>query len=77
MKHIAFNNRYIQLGKDFSVETRPEPVKKPELISFNHDLAEELGLADTCLNASKNLTDATAIYAGNLIPEGAEPIAMA
>ena len=77
MNPVAFNNRYIQLGKNFSVETCPDPVKKPELISFNHDLAEELGLADTCLNASNNLADATAIFAGNLIPEGAEPVAMA
>jgi uncharacterized protein YdiU (UPF0061 family) len=77
LKSIAFNNRYIRLGKDFSVETRPEPVKNPKLISFNHSLAEELELADTSLNADKNFTDATAIFAGNLIPEGAEPIAMA
>ena len=77
MKPIPFNNRYIKLGKDFFVETLPEPVKNPELIQFNHDLAEELGLAETCLNAADNLSDSTAIFAGNQIPDGAEPLAMA
>ncbi len=77
MKSIAFNNGYIKLGKDFSVETRPGSVKNPELIKFNFDLAEQLGLGETCLNATKYLSDSTAIFAGNQIPEGAEPIAMA
>ena len=77
MKPIAFNNRYITLGEDFYVKTRPEPVKNPELIIFNFALAEDLGLSDTCLNTSKNMADCTAIVAGNLIPAGAEPLTMA
>ena len=77
MKPISFNNHYIKLGKDFFVETLPEPVKNPEMIQFNHGLAEELGLAETSLNAAHNLSDSTAIFAGNLIPDGAEPLAMA
>ena len=52
-------------------------MKNPNLIIFNHDLAEELGFAETCLNAAGNLSDSTAIFAGNQIPDGAEPIAMA
>ncbi len=76
MKPICFNNRYIKLGQNFSVETLPEPVKKPHLIKFNHQLADVMGLANTCLNPVDNLSDCTAIFAGNLIPEGAEPLAM-
>jgi serine/tyrosine/threonine adenylyltransferase len=77
MQPICFNNHYIKLGKDFSVETPPEAVKKPELIKFNHGLAVKLGLLETCLNPENNLTDCTAIFAGNLLPQGAEPVAMA
>lgn len=80
MKPISFNNCYIKLGADFYVKTCPEPANNPELIKFNHDLAEELGLSDTCLNATlnpaRNLADCTAIFAGNLIPAGSEPLAM-
>lgn len=77
MKPISFDNRYIKLGDDFFVETRPQPVQNPRLIKFNHDLAEELDLAETSLDAAHNLSDSTAIYAGNTIPDGAEPLAMA
>lgn len=49
------------------------PVSSPELIIFNHALGEELGLSDTCLNTSER----TAILAGNCVPDGAEPLAMA
>ena len=77
LKPIPFKNHYIKLGKEFFVEARPEPVNNPDLIIFNHDLAEKLGLAETCLNAARNLSDSTAIFAGNQIPDGAEPIAMA
>jgi len=81
VKAVSFNNCYIKLGADFYAATRPQPVNNPELIKFNVDLAEELGLADTCLNATlnpaRNLDDCTAIYAGNHIPVGSEPLAMA
>ena len=73
MKKIPFNNRYIKLGEKFYVSTHPSSVANPELIAFNEGLAEELGLSDTILNSS----DGTTIFAGNLIPEGAEPLAVA
>jgi len=49
LKPIPFNNSYINLGKDFYVRTRPSPVANPELIKFNQQLSDELGLSDTCL----------------------------
>jgi uncharacterized protein YdiU (UPF0061 family) len=73
LKHIPFSNSYIHLGGDFYVRTRPTPVSNPELVIFNHDLGNELGLADTCLNSP----DGVAILAGNRVPDGAEPLAMA
>ncbi len=77
MQPVSFHNRYIQLGKEFSVETRPEPVKNPELIKFNYELARKLGLSDTCFNPDHNLSEATAIFSGNQTPAGAEPASMA
>ena len=73
MKPIPFNNTYVNLGKDFCVRTAPSPVANPDLVIFNTALGEALGLSDTCLNAPEG----TAILAGNHIPEGAEPVAMA
>ena len=73
MKPIPFDNRYARLGKEFYVSTTPSPVSDPEMIIYNHALGAELGLSGTCLNSP----DGTAIFAGNRIPEGAEPLAMA
>jgi uncharacterized protein YdiU (UPF0061 family) len=73
LKPIPFDNHYASLGKDFYVSTTPSPVPNPEMIIYNHELGAELGLSDTCLNSP----DGTAILAGNRVPEGAEPLAMA
>jgi len=48
-------------------------VTKPTLIKFNDELAEALGLSVT----NQNSSDAAALFSGNLIPDGAEPLAMA
>ena len=72
MKPIHFNNSYINLGDEFYVTTEPVPVDNPKLIKFNTELAIELGLPKD-LNSAKG----TAIFAGNTIPDGAEPLAMA
>ncbi|HED34022.1 MAG TPA: YdiU family protein [Gammaproteobacteria bacterium] len=76
MQSVPFRNRYVQLGKEFSVETRPEPVENPELIKFNYSLAKKLGLLDTCFNPDHDLPEATAIFSGNRPPVGAEPLSM-
>jgi uncharacterized protein YdiU (UPF0061 family) len=69
---IPFDNRYVTLGEGFYVRTDPTPVKKPELIRFNEALAGELGIASDQLAAS-----AAAVFSGNSLHEGAEPLAMA
>ncbi len=45
----------------------------PALIKLNESLVEALGLS----NADLNSTDGAALFSGNLIPDGAEPLAMA
>lgn len=71
--HIPFNNRYVNLGDAFYVKTKPVPVSRPRLIKFNDELAHTLGILATDLDA----TEAAALFSGNAIPVGAEPLAMA
>ena len=73
MKPIPFQNTYANLGTDFFTRTRPSPVANPALVIFNHGLSEALGLSETRLSSAEG----TAIFAGNRVPEGAEPLAMA
>jgi len=73
LKPIPFNNTYVNLGTNFYVRTAPSPVANPALVVFNHALSDALGLSDTCLSSAEG----TAILAGNRVPEGAEPLAMA
>ena len=69
---IPFNNRYVTLGEEFFARARPTPVKQPELIRFNDALARELGISTDRLSAM-----GAAVFSGNTLPEGAEPVAMA
>ena len=68
-----FDNTYKNLPQDFYSTVDPMPVEKPELILLNSRLTDKLGL-----NFSKSETDAVAsIFAGNQLPDGAEPISQA
>ncbi|HED17379.1 MAG TPA: YdiU family protein [Gammaproteobacteria bacterium] len=73
LNKILFRNHYVNLGDAFYVKTAPSPVASPGLIQFNDGLAKELGLSSANLDSA----DGAALFAGNLIPEGAEPLAMA
>ena len=73
MKPNPFKNSYFDLGRGFYQSIKPTPVQNPELIIFNRVLSEELGLAETALSSSAGAS----VFAGNCIPEGAEPLAMA
>jgi uncharacterized protein YdiU (UPF0061 family) len=70
---IPFDNTYARLPERFFARQRPTPVERPGLIALNHPLATELGIDISRHDA----TEWAAIAAGNLVPEGAEPIAMA
>ncbi len=69
---IPFDNSYARLPQTFFAPIHPTPVAEPWLIKFNRPLAEELGLDADALER-----DGAAIFSGNRIPEGAEPLAMA
>ncbi len=71
--HIPFNNRYVTLGDTFYVKTKPTVVSSPTLIKFNDELAHTLGLLTTDVDAA----EVAALFSGNVIPGGAEPLAMA
>jgi uncharacterized protein YdiU (UPF0061 family) len=70
---IAFASQYAALPEHFFARLGPTPVARPRLIQFNHALADELGL-DTRDLSDQQLAD---IFSGNLVPEGASPVAMA
>jgi uncharacterized protein YdiU (UPF0061 family) len=70
---LAFNNSYARLPERFFVRQAPIPVAAPRLIRLNEALARDLG-ADPALLATP---EAVAMLAGNRVPEGAEPLAMA
>ncbi len=70
---FPFDNSYARLPDSFYARISPAPVKNPELIALNLPLAEELGLN----LATASSTDLAAIFSGNVLPEGAEPIAQA
>jgi len=69
----ALDNSYARLPAGFHARAEADPASNPRLIRFNDALAAELGL-----DVSR-LDDATkaAIFAGNIVPAGAEPIALA
>ncbi|HEY5734165.1 MAG TPA: YdiU family protein [Gammaproteobacteria bacterium] len=73
MKNIPFNNQYHALGESFFYRTDPSPVSNPALIRFNEALAKDLGIEV----GSYSESELTAVFSGNMIPDGATPIAMA
>ncbi|MQW86695.1 protein adenylyltransferase SelO [Sinorhizobium saheli] len=69
---FPFDNSYARLPANFYARVEPTPVAEPWLIKLNRPLAEELGLDVEALER-----DGAAIFSGNKVPEGAEPLAMA
>jgi serine/tyrosine/threonine adenylyltransferase len=72
-KLFRFDNSYARLPGHFYARLNPTPVRSPRLIKLNRLLAEMLGLDLALFDEAT----ATAIFSGNVIPEGGEPIAMA
>jgi Protein adenylyltransferase SelO len=69
----VFSNSYARLPERFFARLAPTPATKPRLIKFNESLASELGLNAQGLEPD----EVAAVFAGNVTPPGAEPIAMA
>lgn len=68
-----FENTYVQLPDKMYRKVLPTPVSFPEIALFNSSLAKELGLNDEALDTEVGAK----IFTGNIIPEGADPLAQA
>jgi uncharacterized protein YdiU (UPF0061 family) len=70
---IPFDNTWARLPARFAERRAPTPVRAPALLHVNAALADELGLDAAALAGP----DGVAFLAGNLVPDGAEPLALA
>lgn len=68
-----FDNSYARLPDRFYASVYPEPVDGPKLIKFNEALADELGIELDTSDPDR----LAATLAGNVVPQGAMPLAMA
>jgi uncharacterized protein YdiU (UPF0061 family) len=68
-----FDNSYARLPEAFYVRLHPVPVRTPKLVVFNAALAQFLGLNPDAFVNDKG----AAVFSGNRVPEGAEPLAQA
>ncbi|GKY87543.1 protein adenylyltransferase SelO [Sinisalibacter aestuarii] len=62
-----FDNSYARLPEHFYARLDPTPVASPALVALNEPLARELRIDPGSLSAE--------VIAGNVVPEGAEPLA--
>ncbi len=70
---FPFHNTFARLPEAFFARVNPTPVSAPEWIALNCPLAAELGLDLERLASEEGL----AVLSGNLVPQGAEPLAAA
>ncbi|MDD4881931.1 MAG: protein adenylyltransferase SelO family protein, partial [Gallionellaceae bacterium] len=70
---IPFDNTYARDLPGFYEPCQPATVPAPELLFFNRGLAEELRLG----LAGQDAAALAAMFSGNALPEGAQPIAQA
>src|SRR5438128_12172743 len=70
---FAFDNTYARELEGFYVPWTAAQVARPALVQLNRALAEELGLDAEAFDSEEG----TQIFAGNVIPEGAVPLAQA
>ncbi|MGL6094794.1 MAG: protein adenylyltransferase SelO family protein, partial [Fimbriiglobus sp.] len=68
-----FDNTYARLPEVFFAPAEPAAVREPRVTILNHRLAAELGLDLTALSPET----AAAVFAGQQLPPGAQPIAQA
>ncbi len=70
---FSFDNTYARLPGRFFASVSPKPVRAPRALKVNGPLAAELGLDADDLASPRG----TELLAGNVLPDGAEPIALA
>jgi len=71
--NFSFDNTYARVLAGFYVPAQAEPAPAPRLVKLNRTLAHELGLDAEVLDSPAG----AAIFAGNVVPEGAFPLAQA
>ncbi len=67
------SNSYTELPDMFYTRQEAKPVRSPQAVVLNRELAEQLGLDAQALSSEENI----AMLAGNRLPPGAEPLAQA
>ncbi len=70
---FPLENTYTKLPRVFFSKLSPTPVSQPELVIFNDELADDIGLDLSGMDAEER----TKLLSGNLVPEGIEPFAQA
>jgi len=70
---LNFDNSYTRLPNSFFKEVKPTLVHNPNSVVINSKLASSLGLNSEVLETKEFLE----VLGGNIIPEGAQPIAQA
>ena len=70
---LALANSYVHLPRGCYARVNPTPVAQPQLLRLNRALAERLGLDPGALETAAGV----AVLAGNRVPDGAEPVALA
>jgi uncharacterized protein YdiU (UPF0061 family) len=73
MPLIDFDNTYARDLPHAYAFAQPDTVPAPQPLFFNHELTEALGLDVDALDSDEG----TAIFAGNAVPLGAQPLAQA
>ena len=73
VEFCEFDNSYARLPDRFFARLQPTPVAAPRLVRLNTKLAFDLGLNPEKLAAPRSVE----ILAGNRVPQGGEPLAMA
>lgn len=73
MLELPFDNSYARLPGQFFARLDPTPVAAPKVIKLNVALAQQLGFDADKLSSPEGV----GMFAGNLVPQGAEPLAMA
>ncbi|WP_380058594.1 YdiU family protein [Falsihalocynthiibacter sp. SS001] len=73
MTLFSFDNSYSRLPDHMFAEVAPTPVRAPELLVLNQELALELGLSENAFHSDELLQ----VLAGNAIAKGSNPIAQA
>ena len=72
LESLRFENRYARLSPPLYARVRPEPLPAPRLVAFNPDAAALIGLDA----AESERADFAEYFGGQLVPPGADPIAM-